>query len=560
MAMAVTSGKRATSSDPGLRVLGRLRLSRSTDESTSIERQRDVIQQWADANGHHVVGWAEDVDVSGSVDPFDTAALGEWLNQRAPEWDAVCAWKLDRLGRNAIQLNRLFGWCQEHGKTVVSCSESIDLGSWAGRMLASVIAGLAEGELEAIRERQRSSRAKLRESARWPGGKPPYGYRAVPRDGGGWSLQVDPEASEVVRRIVDDLLDGTPITQIARELTTEGYRTPSQYYAAKRAGLPALRWTADETPTGKWAATPLRNMLRSKALRGFAHHNGETVRDEHGQPVQLAEPLVTLDEWELIQAALDRTQDARKDARRTEASPLAGLVTCNALVDGQVCGSKLHHDRNTINRGSKVYDYRYYRCSIRAHTMIPAEMLEQAAEQAFLEEYGTALVRERIWVPGDSRESELREAVTALGELTKAAGRAVSATAKQLLQTQLDALDARIVELESAPAREAHWEYRSTGETYRDAWESADTAARRDLLARSGIKMSASVSGVDGRRSAGNPGALRLDLGAMPQASVWGIEPASIERGKTAKLPDESTWSRGPGGKRPSSRRHSRGT
>ncbi|MEV6561923.1 recombinase family protein [Nocardia sp. NPDC051756] len=58
---------------------------------------------------------------------------------------------MDRLGRNAIQLNKLFGWCIDHEKTLVSCSESIDLGTWAGRMLASVIAGLAEGELKQSR-------------------------------------------------------------------------------------------------------------------------------------------------------------------------------------------------------------------------------------------------------------------------------------------------------------------------------------------------------------------------------------------------------------------------
>ena len=88
-------------------------LSRSTRESTSIERQREIIQQWAGSNNHTVVGWASDIDVSGSLDPFDTPELGKWLSDRAPEWDIVAAWKLDRLGRNAIQLNKLFGWCKE---------------------------------------------------------------------------------------------------------------------------------------------------------------------------------------------------------------------------------------------------------------------------------------------------------------------------------------------------------------------------------------------------------------------------------------------------------------
>jgi len=487
-----------------MRVLGRLRLSRSTDESTSIERQREIIEQWSNAQGHTVVGWAEDIDVSGAVDPFDTPQLGEWLNDRAPEWDILCAWKLDRLGRNAIQLNKLFAWCGEHDKTVVSCSESIDLGSWAGRMLASVIAGLAEGELEAIRERQTGSRRKLRESARWPGGKPPYGYLGIPpgtvdprcsrghvasclcHDGPGWTLKIDPEASKVVRRIVDELIDGKPLTRIGRELTSEGYRSPAAYYTTVKAGQPSLRWADGETPTGKWGSTPLRNMLRSKALRGYVHHAGETIRDDDGMPIQLAEPLVTLDEWELIQAALDRVQQSRRGILKGEPSPLAGLVVCYE------CGQTLHHDRTTVHRSENRYVYRYYRCPNKDSAMIPADDVAQLAEDAFLEKLGDQEVRERVWVPGDSREAEMREALTALDELTQAAGRAKSATMKQRLQRQLDALDTKIVELESAPKREARWEYRPTGGTYGSVWKASDTDQRRELLRRSGITIAIS--------------------------------------------------------------------
>src|ERR1700722_5533135 len=86
-----------------VRVLGRIRLSRATDESTSPERQREVIETWAAQHDHEMIGWAEDRDVSGSVDPFDAPALGPWLaDDRKHEWDIVAAWKLDRLGRDAI--------------------------------------------------------------------------------------------------------------------------------------------------------------------------------------------------------------------------------------------------------------------------------------------------------------------------------------------------------------------------------------------------------------------------------------------------------------------------
>ena len=485
----------------GKRVLGRLRLSRSTEESTSIERQREMITAWAETNGHSLVGWAEDIDVSGSVDPFETPGLGVWVSRRAPEFDVICAWKLDRLGRNAIQLNKLLGWCLDHDKTVMSCSEAIDLSTPVGRLIANVIAFLAEGELEAIRERQRSSRNKLRELGRWPGGKPPYGYSAV-KTVDGWSLEIDELASKVVRRIVDDVVDGKTLGRVARELTEEGYRSPAAHYAAVKADQPALRWTAGEEPSGKWAATPLRNMLRSKALRGYIHHNGETVRDADGMPIQVAEPLVTLDEWELLQAALDRVQETRRGIRRAEASPLAGVAVCF------VCGLTLHHSRNRA-RGR---EYRYYRCENRCAVMVPADILEELVETTFLEEVGDLEVRERVWVPGDSREADLREAVTALDELTQAAGRARSATAKQRLQKQLDAVDARLADLESAPAREARWEYRPIGGTYRTVWEVSDTDARRELLRRSGITVAASIDGVDGNRSPSNPGSLKFEI------------------------------------------------
>jgi hypothetical protein len=276
-------------------------------------------------------------------------------------------------------------------------------------------------------------------------------------------------------------------------------------------------------------------MLRSKALRGYAHHNGETVRDAEGMPVQLAEPLVTSDEWQLIQAALDKTQEARRDARFTVASPLAGLVVCYE------CGGSLHHDRNTVKRDRHEYVYRYYRCVNRItcrSAMIPAGDLEELAEATFLDEFGDLGVRERVWLPGDSHEAELREAVAGYEELLKTAGRAVSATAKQRLQAQLDALDARIAGLESAPAREARWEYRETGQKYRAVWESSGTDGRRELLQRSGITIAASITGVD-RRSKYQGGTWRLEIRAVPDVSGGIGPPKSMDPSEAARAAAE---------------------
>jgi site-specific DNA recombinase len=508
-----------------LRVLGRLRLSRSTEESTSIERQREIIEQWAGMSGHTVVGWASDVDVSGSTDPFETAQLGDWLNNRAPEFDVIACWKLDRLGRNAILLNKLFGWCLEHDKTIFSCSESIDLSTPVGRLIAHVIGFLAEGELEAIRERQRSSKAKLRELGRWAGGKPPYGYRGARNpDGAGWRLEIDPEAARVVERIVQDVIDGKPLARIARELTSEGYRPPAAYYTALRRaseGPVSALWQAGESPTGKWHMTPIRNMLRSKALRGYAHHNGQTVRDDEGDPVQIAAPLITPDDWELLQAALDRKREGFSGALRNEASPLSGVVVC------YICGSPLHHDRNAFTRNGHDYLYRYYRCRDRdneAHkgsAMIPADMLEELAEESFLGQYGDTEVRQRVWVRGDTHETELRQAVADFDELVGLIGTSTSDAGKQRLQRQIAAKDARIAELEQTPTREARWEWKATGGTYGDAWRAAgtDPDARRELLHKSGITIAACIRGVAGKRYSGNGGSWHMEI-RVPDGEV----------------------------------------
>jgi len=64
------------------------------------------------------------------------------------------------------------------------------------------------------------------------------------------------------------------------------------------------------------------------ACSGSAHCEGSIVRDDDGLPIQLGEPLISVDEWQRIQAILDGNSEARKDARMSEVTMWAGLVFC----------------------------------------------------------------------------------------------------------------------------------------------------------------------------------------------------------------------------------------
>lgn len=473
------------------RVLGRIRLSRLTDESTSAARQREIIQTWADQNEHEVVGWAEDLDVSGAVDPFDTPSLGPWLApSRLNEWDVLCAWKLDRLARRAVPLHRLFGLCQDEGKTLVCVSDNIDLSHWVGRLIASVIAGVAEGELEAIRERTTASHRKLRELGRWPGGKPAYGYRAVEReDAAGWELVPDEHSSAVLTDIIDRILEGQSATAIAKTLTDQKVLCPSDYIR-QRNGEP-IRGDS-------WHSRSIYKMLRSKTLLGHVTHNGVTVRDADGVPVRKGPELISRSKYDQLQSVLASRAFAKTNNRTSKASPLLGVLVCKD------CEALMYH------RGQTVRDrqYRYYRCPSKHSPQIQADIAEELVEETFLRELGDHRVQERIFIQAEDHQSELEEALRAVEELTSLMGTITSNTMRSRLTGQLRALDGRICELESLPARDSYWEYREINQTYAEVWGVSDTEGRRQLLLRAGITARAKLVG----KTRGTPGSLEFEL------------------------------------------------
>lgn len=420
-----------------MRVLGRIRLSRLTEESTSAARQRELIEQWAVNNGHEVIGWAEDVDVSGSIDPFEAPALKEWWG-RSDEWDIMCAWKLDRIGRRAIPLNKVFGWMLDNNKTLVCVADQIDLSHWVGRLVANVVAGVAEGELEAIRERTKASRKKLLEDGRWPGGTVPFGFEPYQLPDGGWKLGHQPAEIAVIRRVVEQLCDGAAVAAVAKE--------------------------HDMLPQTIW------NMVTSKYLLGHATYEGRTVRDRAGQPVLYADPVLTQDEWDRLQKAVSVRRQSQN--RTAGVSAMYGVAFC-VECDHQLY-TRTYHKRNNA--------YRYYFCPNNHGRLIPADALEKLVFDTFLEDFGDEYVTERVYRPAENHQIELEAAVRAVEELSALVGTMTSATVRSTLTEQLRALDSEIERLEKLPNRPAGWDYRETGSTFKSVWLNASLEDKRKLI------------------------------------------------------------------------------
>lgn len=458
-------------------MLGRVRLSRFTEESTSVERQREAIESWAKIHGHVIVGWAVDVDFSRSIRPFDAPELGPWLNEpaKAAQWDILVAKRLDRLGAG-LKLAPLYSWCLENDKDIICTTQPFNLRTPEGRIIANVLAEIAQGEWEATQERVLDSRQKLRELGRWPGGQPPYGYVPVKTEDG-WLLEQDPHAVEVIRGMIALLSAGASLAGITAGLTERGELAPREYFRSLN-GKP--------TEGKAWGAATVQNVLTSKALVGEVEHQGVTVRGENAQPVSpIRNPILTLSEYQDVVSKVELRKFKRTRTART--APLSGVSKCAE------CGGNLHGDHQNV----KGREYRYYRCRNRCGQSIPADLLEEMAEREFLEQLGAVEVHEPVFVPAEDHTAELEAAEKAVDELVKLMGSAESDRVRARLSRQLSALDDQIAELEKLPQRPASIEYRPVGRTYGAMWEEAASSPedRRSLLINSGIEIDAKMLG-----------------------------------------------------------------
>src|SRR5688500_15791828 len=113
----------------------------------------------------------------------------------------VVVWRLDRLGRTCKGLVSLFEELRIRKVNLISLREHIDLATPAGRMMAQVIAAIAEYETELRGERVLAGQAVARDAGkRWGGSKP-----GVPK-------KVKQTHIKTIKML---LADGEPITSIA---------------------------------------------------------------------------------------------------------------------------------------------------------------------------------------------------------------------------------------------------------------------------------------------------------------------------------------------------------
>lgn len=488
-----------------VRVLVALRISYLTDESTSLERQladaREYIAKKVTQGLNWVeVGVARDAHVSAKKQhPMDRVELGHWLKERAPEFDLILFWKLDRLIRKITDMQDMLRWADNHGKKkFASATEPIfDMTGPFQRVIISLFSALAEMEADNTSMRVKSFRESIREQQRWPGGMPAYGFEVYKGEDGAAYLRQNPYQVEVIREIANRLLttEDTPAIT-ADDLNSRKEPTPRGTRPSKRI--------ADSGREYKWTAAGIRKILKNEALMGWKmesrqvpgkkYYETTPVIGSTGNQIRIADPIFTEEEWKTLQDHL--SERSFSVSPPTNVTPFLDVIVCG-YCKGKM---RLHVSRRETKNGRK--EYPKFRCvsprMVGGRTRYGCEdqvswdpgRLLATFEEHLLEQFGDTEVEERIYVAGEDHETRTREIEELVPVIMADMGpgrRYGTALMRPQAEKMLDKLNAEYEALSKMPTGD-RWEYRSLGKAWRELWETTEAPELEKLMRKNGVQ------------------------------------------------------------------------
>ncbi|MGC0317460.1 recombinase family protein [Kitasatospora acidiphila] len=466
-------------------LVGVRRLSRASDSTSSPETQMNHVLSAVEAIGGHVIGWADDWEVSGATDPLTRPQLGPWLRDEMGPYSGIAGAAVDRIGRNQRDVLNTGYMIKDSGRLLVTYGHD---GPWnlddsADEMRFSMEAFGAQLELRAIQKRNREETKRAR-AAGQPKQKNSYGYRFVRLVPTGKvdHVEIDPVAAEIIRGVAERILaDETGLVTVSTEalrLSRAGVLSPADHRAMMYG----------RKPKGThWGHKTLRDILLSEAALGFLMHKGRPVLGADGHPTRLADPL-----WDRA------TRDALV-AKLTPKKPGSRAPKGTYLLSGRAfcgtCGQRLYM---TVSSGRPAYQ-----CSGRVRGIAasvnckPAPLmvagdLDGITRDRFLEDYGRVPLFRREYDPGTGYAARIADLEADRKRLRddRSVGLYDSADDSEWFRREYARMGRELEELKQLPDRPAGMRWVPIGETVADQWHSApDDVARREILASYEIRV-----------------------------------------------------------------------
>jgi len=211
-----------------MNVIGYARVSTEDQarEGVSIESQIEKITAYCVAKDWDLINVYVDEGVSAQtlnrpgIQEIITSFSSKSKSNHA-SIDAIIVYKLDRLTRSVVDLNRLLDLFDKHDVALVSLVESLDATSASGRLMLNLLASVSQWEREIIGERTRDVMAYLKANSKIYS-RPVFGYSF---DEGNNQLIEDEQEQHVIATIQQLRRNGLSYRAIVRKLNADGIPT-----------------------------------------------------------------------------------------------------------------------------------------------------------------------------------------------------------------------------------------------------------------------------------------------------------------------------------------------
>ncbi|WP_030579084.1 recombinase family protein [Streptomyces globisporus] len=329
--------------------LAYIRVSTWKEEKISPELQRDAIAQWARRTGRRIIGWIEDLDVSGRH--FKRKIMTCIERVEAGEARGVAVWRYSRFGRdrtgNAINLARL----QQAGGELESATEPVDATTAIGRFQRGMILEFSAFESDRAGEQWRETHDHRKYKLRLPAqGRKRWGYVWHRRyDAGTGKLQEeryepDETTGPVCAQLYVDYVNGTGFSALCGKLNRAGHRTTQ-----------GTMWSTETLSRYMDSGFPAGLLTVHDPECRCRKTNGTCKKHVFIQGAQ--EELIEFDLWE-------RYRQRRKEVAATAPRSRVGMYELTSLV--KCAGCRQGTSLNTSKREGRNVTGFAYRCSKRA--------------------------------------------------------------------------------------------------------------------------------------------------------------------------------------------------
>lgn len=329
--------------------VGYIRLSvANKDESCSVENQKLIIEQWAAEHELPISHFYIDANHSGSN--FNRPAFKQMLADiDAGRIDCIVVKDLSRLGREFLSTSYYieeyfpskkvrFVSVNDHFDTIDGINnQETESGS---RVRIPIINAFNEQVSLDIQKKTRAALDAKAARGMFIGPRAPFGYRKSADNH--FTLEVDPEAAEIVQLIFSMAADGAGADAIVRYLNENHIPTPIQYARAK-----GLQGNYDDGD-GTWNTRSVKYILTNRTYTGVLVQGKEKRVVEGSHPA-----LVDTKIFDRIQTALQQRAFNLTESPKAPSIPnlLKGKVICGC------CGGKMQR-----RRGTNHADWYFFTC------------------------------------------------------------------------------------------------------------------------------------------------------------------------------------------------------